>query len=332
VQLLQKIHWVDLPSGEGGRLRGLLHPIEAGDWFAAAIIWNLAASVAARGWMRWASIGLLLAACGGLLATESRGPWLAAAIAAPLALVVIAWRRPPARRAAALMAIGSLAAAALVWIVDGQSIQARIERGMEETRQARQQHIYWSSAGLRIGLWKWAWEVFEDHPVIGAGIGDFGLEYERLPDYKEAQARATESSFVDIVPGYLEAKARGEDVTALPRYERGRREAAERLDILERDHAHSTYLHTLARLGLVGAALLAIVLVMALRQAWRAPAAHPPAAHPYADGTFFVILAWIIGAQFDCYDLNGHHLGLLAFAIALSLPYRPAVVRTGIPG
>ena len=40
----------------------------------------------------------------------------------------------------------------------------------------------------------------------------------------------------------------------------------------------------------------------------------------------FALLCWIGGAQFDCYELNGHQLGLIAFIAALTLPGR-AVVR-----
>jgi O-antigen ligase len=94
-----------------------------------------------------------------------------------------------------------------------------------------------------------------------------------------------------------------------------------RVEYLSRDHAHSTYLHTLANQGAVGLGLLVLVLLALLRQCWRD---RPD--HPYSDGTLFALLCWIVGAQFDCYELNGHQLGLIAFIAGLTLPGR-AVVR-----
>jgi O-antigen ligase len=80
-------------------------------------------------------------------------------------------------------------------------------------------------------------------------------------------------------------------------------------------HAHSLYLHELATTGAPGALLLLAVIVGTLR---RAIGLRPD--HPYADGTLFALIGWLVGAQFDCYQLAGNMFGLFAFMVALTLP------------
>jgi hypothetical protein len=36
----------------------------------------------------------------------------------------------------------------------------------------------------------------------------------------------------------------------------------------------------------------------------------------------FVLLGWLIGTQFDCFNLNGHLFGLLGLVMACTLPGR----------
>jgi O-antigen ligase len=84
-------------------------------------------------------------------------------------------------------------------------------------------------------------------------------------------------------------------------------------------HAHSLYLHELATAGAPGGLLLAAIIVLTFRRAARARADDP-----YADGTLFVLIAWLLGAQFECYQLAGNMFGLFAFIVALTLPQRVA--------
>ena len=80
-------------------------------------------------------------------------------------------------------------------------------------------------------------------------------------------------------------------------------------------HAHSVYMHELATRGAIGAAIVVALLAVVLRRALaRGPA------HPYADGTPFVLVGWLIGAAFDCYQLSGNTFGLLTILVALTLP------------
>ncbi|MHC4416074.1 MAG: O-antigen ligase family protein [Planctomycetota bacterium] len=85
-------------------------------------------------------------------------------------------------------------------------------------------------------------------------------------------------------------------------------------------HAHSMYLHQLATTGAPGALIILGVVLLAIWRAYR-----DPPDHPYADGTLFVLISWLIGAQTDCYNLNGHLFGLFGLIVALTLPHRAAI-------
>ena len=278
VQLCQQFHWLGQEPGFAGRLDGWLHAIHTGAFCAAAMCWTLAAVLNGRGKLRWLSLVGMAVAAVGLVYTGSRGPWIAAAIVLPLGLVLIGIRRRSARRAAVGLAAISLIGAAVAWPLAKDVVVPRIRDALGELRQAREEGVYWTSAGLRPALWSWAWQMFEAAPLRGVGAGGFHDALQQQPSYKEAIARQPD-----------------------------------RAEYMARDHAHSTSMQVLATTGLPGAVLLVTVLALAVRQAWR-----DPPWHPFSDGTLLVILSWVIGAQFDTYHLNGHLFGLLALALAVS--------------
>jgi O-antigen ligase len=91
-------------------------------------------------------------------------------------------------------------------------------------------------------------------------------------------------------------------------------------------HAHSFYMHELATAGAAGALLLLAVIVLTVRGVIRI---RPD--HPYALGTLFALIGWLVGAQFDCYQLTGTMFGLFTFITALALPPLVARRRTAPP-
>ncbi len=318
MQVAQELKWIDIPIGEEGRLRGLIHPIHAGMWFGAAMIWHLSATINIRGWGRWVSVWLMVISLAGLIATGSRGPWIAAAMALLAAMVGIPWRRPVTRKPAAIVTMVGVAAVIGLAVFGQSMIRPRLADAGAEIDDARQRQIYWSSTGLRLALWDWAAQVWRSSPIIGVGEGDFRAEYQQLDDYRAACEVAREQGMIEKVPGYAEAKVAGQDVTRLRYHRIGERTGESHVEYLTRDHAHSTYMQTLADQGAIGLALLLAVLVVIARQCWRD---RPD--HPWSDGMLFALLCWIVGAQFDCYELNGHQLGLVALIAALTLPERP---------
>jgi O-antigen ligase len=292
-QILQALDWVNLRAGKDppGRLGGFNHPIQTGAWCVTAMCWHLAALLTKAGRLRVLSAVGIVAAAAGLVATQSRGPWLAAATVVPAALVVIAVRRPSARRPAVIMAVIGLAVVAGAWPIAGGFVRSRAEAALREYREARAGGAYETSVGLRVAQYGWAWDMFTRAPIFGLGAGGFRAALRDEPTYLEAIERAKGDPAV--------------------------------IDSLTRDHPHNTTLHVLATTGAIGGAFLLAVLVATLIDAVRD---RPD--HPYADGALFVVIAWMIGAQFDAYHLSGQYLGILMAAIGLTLPSRDRVVGT----
>jgi O-antigen ligase len=94
--------------------------------------------------------------------------------------------------------------------------------------------------------------------------------------------------------------------------------------IEDAQHAHSTYLHVLACAGGVGFALMAICLFSIVRNAW-----HDPQDSQFADAACFVLVSWLVAAQFDAYQQNGQMFGFLAWLAVISSSMRPAAQRYG---
>ena len=86
-------------------------------------------------------------------------------------------------------------------------------------------------------------------------------------------------------------------------------------------HGHSVYVHAAACTGAVGLGLLLVVLTANLR---RAVAIRPD--HPWADGTPFALLVWIIAAAFDTFHVGGQMFAILIFLLTLGIPYRPPAI------
>jgi O-antigen ligase len=212
-----------------------------------------------------------------------------------------------------------LAAAGAVGVaVSWPVMQPRIEQAAADARHAMESGEHWTSSGLRIGLWSWAWQVFRTAPLAGVGAGGFRDAVDQLPDHRAAIQRGYDDLLEDV-DGYEEAVANGAPLDELKGYRRAMRKGGKRASYMSRDHAHSVYLHSLACTGLTGCAILTALLLLLVTRGWR-----NPGDNLYADGTLLVLLTWIVGAQFDCYQLNSHLFGLLAFALVLVVPRGPA--------
>ena len=320
VQVLQEVDWVATPATAEGRLRGLIHPIHSAMWFGAGALWHLAVVVNCRGWKRWVALALAAIAIIGLIATGSRGPWIATGAALIAGAIIVPLRRPTTRWPVVILAACAVIAIIIAGTIAPAMSRNRLTDAQQEIAAARERQVYWTSTGLRLGLWGWAIEVWRSAPLQGVGAGGFSVAYKQLESFKSAVETARQSSMIEEVAGYQQALASGRDVTALRGYRRGVRLAEQRYDYLTRDHAHSTYLHTLASQGLIGLTLLLVTLALIARQCWRD---RPD--HPYSDAMLLVLICWLVGAQFDCYELNGHQLGLLMLLAALTLPGRAKV-------
>ena len=90
----------------------------------------------------------------GLAATQSRGGLIAAGVCAGGALVI--WR---GRRALVLLAIALAAAAAVLFFAANPGAWHRIVQS--------------NQGSGRVDIWKVAWRVVHDHPVVGVGFAQF---------------------------------------------------------------------------------------------------------------------------------------------------------------
>jgi hypothetical protein len=178
VQLGQGLEIFGLGPELNDRLGGLVHPIQTGAFCAAAMCWHLGALLGQhhvarrRILLTVASVTGLVAATGGLVFSGSRGPWISAAIAVPLGLVVTALRRPPARRPALVLAASGLVCLAGAWLVAGDIVSTRVEQAVAEVRAAASGD-YETDVGERLTRWSAAWAVFLDKPIAGAGGGGY---------------------------------------------------------------------------------------------------------------------------------------------------------------
>lgn len=287
-QVLQGTELFSRRPEEGtGRLGGWINPIHTGAFCVAAMCFNLSAVLNSRGLIRWASLILLAIAAVALIATGSRGPWLSAAVALPVMVLYVLIRRPHLRRTALILAIAAPLAAAAAWPWAQHGITTRITAASKEAQDAREHGIYWTSVGCRIGMTRWATDMFKQHPLFGLGAGSYFTAQAANSDYQAGRARSRNE------------------------YERS---------YMTHAHPHSMYLYTLACTGAVGAAILLALIVLALRQCWI-----DPLNHIYADAMLAVLVSWLVGAFFDSYNLDGHRLGLFAVVIGLTLPGRQAI-------
>ena len=276
VQFSQAMHWFGLEPNVNERLDGFLHPIHLGALCLAAMTWQVSALVHARG-ARPAAVAMrvvgLGAATAGLVFTGSRGPWIAAAVAIPMTLIVIGIRRPATRRAAVALAVGGLVAGAASWPWTGDYVRFRLDQAVRQfALSSTDVADLDTEVGERLGRWFGAGRIALDHPLAGTGAGGYG-------------------------PTMLEGEYR--EVTAVTH------------------HAHSLYLHDAATLGFTGLAFTLVVLFACLRRAWS-----DPPRDRYGDGSFFVLVGWLIGALFDCYQFSGTMFGLFSVVIALTMPWR----------
>lgn len=266
-QFGQGLDWLERKSGDGARLRGLLHPIQTGAICIAAMCWHLPVVLRGRGLVWLLSLVGFVVATAGLVLSGSRGPWIAAAIVIPLAMVTIAFRRPEARLMVVILTVGVALATFVAWPLINDFVDDRVEAARSDLEHVIEGD-YQTNLGVRVISWIEAWNIFLERPLHGAGAGG----------YREAVQH----------PVMVDRQA---------------------------NHAHSLYLHVLACTGAIGGIVVLAIVVLSLVRAVRASSELL-----YAEGTLFVLLSWLIGAAFDCYQLNSHLFGLFAFILVLIVP------------
>lgn len=175
--------WWQLLHVQADRASGSVHPIIFGD-----IALLLAAlSLAGASYFSKIHRGLLvvpwLAAVMGMCASflsGSRGGWLAL----PALAIVFAWYARDKLRAWQLAMLGVLLTAFCLaaWYAPQSGVRTRIDVAKHEISAYFTEHEVDTSVGARLEMWKAAWMIFRQHPLLGAGMGGFSIEKQALID------------------------------------------------------------------------------------------------------------------------------------------------------
>ncbi len=182
VQLCQAMQWFGAQAGADKRLGGWLHPIHTATFCAAATCLHLAGLLRSRSWWtRSVFTAGLIAATAGLVATGSRGPWLAGGAAVLLMLGITTIRRAETRLPAVVVTVAALLALAIAWPWAKPMVEKRWEQTWRDVERMDDDGSVRSDVGTRLASWRAAWEMFVTSPIVGVGTGDFPAEVARTP-------------------------------------------------------------------------------------------------------------------------------------------------------
>lgn len=281
--------WNRLP----GRNSGWWDPVVGGSLLTAALGLHLPAAL--WGKRHWRVLGI--AGSGvtllGILATGSRGAWLAAAALVGVALLVALLRIKP--RARMLRAAGVLLAVLAVggviaWLTIGDQLASRYRAGRDEITSAIEHKQFQTDTGARILMAWWACQALGEHPLTGVGLGGF-----------EAWSRAHVLK-LGIDPATRNYHA----------------------------HAHDALLEAGATLGVPGLILAVALIAIALTgAAKRQDGDGPPG---YADGPLFALLGLLLVSPFDAIQVNSQTGALLMVLLLFAMQARPTPPRPPIEG
>ena len=276
--------WNRLP----GRNSGWWDPVVGGSLLTAALGLHLPAALWGKG--LWRTLGIAGAATTllGILATGTRGAWLAGAALIALALLGALLRLKPRRRmlraAGLLLAVLALGAA-LAWLTIGDQLASRYRAGRDEIAGAIEHRQFQSDTGTRMLMAWWACEALAEHPLTGVGLGGF-----------EAWTRA------HVAEQGIDPATRNYHA-----------------------HAHNALLQTGATLGVPGLLLALAFIALALTgAARRQPGAGPPGP---ADGPLFALLGLLLVSAFDSVQVNSQTCELLMVLLLFAMQARPTPPR-----
>lgn len=161
--------WDRMPN----RNAGWNEPVAGGTNLCAALGLHLGALLyGRRKWMVLGSVGVVVTLAA-ILATGTRGAWLAAAGLVGLACIAGAWKiRWTARRAIAV-GIVLLVVAIGAGVVGWKVAAPRAMEAREELRQVFEDKDFSSYTGTRLLLMWWAVQAFVDNPIAGTGEGGY---------------------------------------------------------------------------------------------------------------------------------------------------------------
>jgi O-antigen ligase len=260
------------------------HPAEAGYILVAALGLHLPAAFMGRGRTRLLAIGGCLVTWLGMLATGTRGAWIAGAGLMVFGVVVAVvggfWKWRAVRWG--LLAV--VVAAAIGWATLGDFVSRRVHDGAADVRAALVEHRYQSDTGGRIKLALMAIDMFKQRPLLGWGPGSYRK--------------------------YADARLRAEGATEEDMQWWADRTAS----------AHNAWLNIAATLGLVGLVLAAAIVVVTLRGGFENLQGR---LGTYAAGPAFALVGMLLTTPFDVTYVNSVPSAVLGVLMVLCLMHRP---------
>lgn len=258
-------------------------PASAGSIFLAAFGLHLPVALDPKHALRWPARAFAVLALFSVIATGARGAWIAGVLFFVLALLRAVWLTKHRVRVLILGAVIAAIALPAVWLTLGDRIRSRVDEGRWEVEQALENDNYATSTGARINMWIWAGRAFAANPIVGTGTGGYRT--------------------------WVESAQR----------ERG---ISEESQPIERN-AHGAYVHIAATQGLVGLALVALLIAALILESWPSRLDH----ETYQAGITGAIIAVMIVGIFATVHLHTQTAAVLGTFAALSMRssnrYRP---------
>ncbi len=274
-----------------GRNSGWWDPVVGGTLLTGALGLHLPAAL--RGSGRWRVMGVTGCVITGMgvLATGTRGAWIASAALVFIALIVAGAHELRRRRFGASTLWGGLIVIvltlALGWLVAGNLVQSRFSEARQELARASEGD-YDTFTGARLMMGRWGVDALRRDPIQGVGLGGYA-----------ASVRA-------------QLQRDGKDPDAHPVH----------------DHAHNTLIQIGATTGVVGVLLALGVLIVSLTSGLKGAPGERFAS--YDSGPAFALLGLFLAGGFDVVHLNSQTGALLGVLIVLCASARPAL-RPGDP-
>jgi O-antigen ligase len=273
-------------------------PINTGaQHLVAALGFNLPVALMGKG--KWRAFGVVasLASIAGLIATGSRGSWIAACflvvVIFTMAIAVIPDRRRRLRFAGGALA-ASACVAAVLWITAGAAIRSRFGQAVDEVSRAVEHRDFQRADGSRVGddsarvaMLVWAVEAIREKPLLGVGTGNF-------LHYVETTQQADGKVYKDFVQRRVK-------------------------------HCHNAVLHVWATLGAVGLTIALVVVFIVLWGAF-APLTRESLG-TYAAGPAFALVGVLAHWPFDAIIANATTAKLLFALIALCPAWYPRSLK-----
>jgi|GEM_PF-1221551 len=232
-QLLEAIgHRLELPSLQfkhySDRISAWLDPVTGGTCLVAAFGLLLPTAMMGRGQARLLASLASVASFAGIIATGSRGAWLAATALAMIVAATTAWKlrgRVRARHAVVTFACVAIGLCA-IGVLGREVIVPRVRHATNDVSRAWNGD-YATDTGLRLFIARQAVELAAEHPILGVGPGQFrAAAIARIDDHN--------AEMKELIPA----------------------------------HAHNTILHLTATTGFPGVLLWLAMFCLGMRNAW----------------------------------------------------------------